>query len=945
MKNVVAFNLARVTDADAAYFLALRNAFVQAGANFVLFSPNTHDLIRDFHKPFDWTIKNIPAKLPIAQVVPQFRLTDEQYGKWSERVATLAVQDFDGPPEELVDILEKLANYILDTYQPDLILSWNTLCPHSGVLGEIASGMGITTYLMERGFLDQTWFVESGGLVGHSHLVGSRLEDLTGDRFDEYLAVGRSYLDASPFDKMLRYAQNQTSRFSQLLARSRVAGRPVIGFFPPDDLSLGFVPADHEDRRKHLPDYETSLDAARGLAESSPHVDVYFKPHPSFREKDLPEQLGANLFIVDHDYRDVIRQSDIVASTGSGLIVQAMAAGKPVIQMNRDQFANKGITFETLDNPRAAVDAAVARQDLPLRLERFEAFIGYCLREYLVSAPSADASFRKPANVVRDIAIEVFGITPDWPIQPARVAGAANVTNGRVDMFRSLQSGNASHYLVDFDHTLLFGNTTELFLKGVWPGFLFTWIHWLVSWWTPWSKLAKKGIRKDQLFDPLRVLVTCLVSPWNLILWRIRARKLTAEKTNRPLVDALKTAGQERVVVVSNGHRWLVAPLVKAMGLDKATIVCGNRLPTKTDIRRIGKLAACSRDIPGFLPGRSIAISDSLDDIELLTRVRWGYLIDWNDPKDKADPLARYFPFVLTSEGKYPRAGVVRRHRFQEDLPVILAAFALAGLSFPALLGMAQAFQWQDALSLLISLGLKAAALFTLFVSFNTIYEIGYWQNDFISSQNEETPNVSAQMEKFRTYPVRRGWIWGFGLGWIGTGLATLSGGSFTLFSVLPFLNGPWTQGLTGFVLVWAVLCILWSGGLVVSRYVFRKHNTITELARIYTFFALHVLKLFLFALVLTPALSGVILIFAQVFRHRINYVVYRFKGDRSQTPKREVRGFFFVVLTLMMLAATSVFDVIDLTWLAGAILLTTTSGGSLLPFSLPGLRRKQPAV
>lgn len=934
MTDIVAFNLAKVTPQDSVYFTGLAREFERNGASFALFSPGRADEMKRFTHGFDWVIGNISKRYPLDDVNLRHRLTKQQREKWITRVSTLALQRPEDTPEAMVDILERFANYVLREFDPKVVLSWNTLCPHSGILAEIARPLGVKVYMMERAFLDSTWFLEPGGLVGHSIIVDKSLEELVDGQEESCNLIGSSYLEANPFHAMARYAQKQGKRLYEILRASRTARRPVLAFLPPDDLSLGFRPTEDDDRRKHLPGYDNSIEAAIALAEAAPHCDVIFKPHPSFLEMRLPDKLRDNLFVVDHDYREVIAKSDVMVSTGTGLVANALSIGKPVLQMNRDQFLNKGITYEALTAAEipAALEAALAEQDLPQRLERYRTFIGYCLQHYLVSSPTADAAFRRPVDVVREIVEQnISTVRP----QRAPATEAPNLSNNRLEMFRTLRTEEQASLLVDLDHTLLFGNTTELFLDSVRPRTLFLMVHWLLQWLMPWSSLAADGIRKDQILDPLRVFLCAVLAPWSLILWRLRAPGLVQKSGNKTLISHLLQADPKRVIVVTNGHPWLVRPIVRAMGLGKASLVCGNVLPTRTDIRRIGKIADCSRRLPLFRPGRCIAISDSHDDIQMLTRARQGFLIDWRDAKTKADPFAHYFPFVLTTEGKYPKARVVRRHRFKEDFPVILIAFALAGIGLSSL-GAAIAAPAEVLPSLLTQVVGKAVALFFLFISFNVVYEIGYWDNDFIAAANEDQPNVSAAMERFRTYPIRRGaWTWGVVLGLLGTMLVAL-GGHLT---ALPFhdlvmqqVSAPWAA----LVVTWALAFGLWIITLIVTRKVFDLHNTLPESGRIYSFYLLHALKLLAYAVLLPIALAGVILVISQIYRHWLGYAVYRFKGHKDDVPRMQVRGFFFLVLSAIFALAVPPASLFDLSWFFGAVLLLAGPDGFRLPRRVP---------
>jgi hypothetical protein len=396
----------------------------------------------------------------------------------------------------------------------------------------------------------------------------------------------------------------------------------------------------------------------------------------------------------------------------------------------------------------------------------------------------------------------------------------------------------------------------------------------------------------------------------------------------------VKRLGPTRVTIVSLGHPWLVRPLLRAMGLRHFELICGNTLPTATDIRRIGKFAALARRSAKFVPSRTLAVSDAIEDEELLTNVRRGWLIDWHDRKDKFDPLTRYFPFVLTAEGKYFRAGVVRRHRFQEDLPVLAAVFigALAAALWPeapwaAVGDGAPSLVAAAAIAGYLLAGL--ASLFCFFVSFNAVYEIGYWENDFVASAREEKPAVNPGMERFRHYPIKDAWSWGLGLGAIGALIAVLAG----LPSHFDAVVETWLPGLAPLpagarpAIVFALDFVAWAIVLVIQRRLFKLHNEIRPRLRIYTFWMLHAFKLTAYAAIFAMTLSGALVVIAQVFRHWTHYLVYRFNGEKAAAPKGSIALFYFIAYSALVAVVVPARALFDATWALGAAFLIVKSG------------------
>ncbi|MDD4736598.1 MAG: hypothetical protein PHP44_10905 [Kiritimatiellae bacterium] len=384
-------NLAPVGPHEARFFADLLAAFKTRGwTPYVWSIPNS--AYSECHIPLSWTISRWPSPQQAygaEEMQEAYSLID--VSKWRERVGQLVKQYCDVAQEgdRLLDIIVRNSWDILKKYQPSLFLSWNTLCPHTGILHEMCGKLGIQAVLLERAFFPNTWFLEEGGLLGHSILARKCLDDLipAGD-YTRRVEDGTKILQGLDTRSYVKYQQNQTTTFTDLQNHPR-ANRPKIVFFPPDDGTLGFVPVHHEDRCKTLPGYSSSFDAARCLAAEYDGL-VVFKPHPSFIGRQFDVSGLDNLFVVDHDFRDLIVWADIIASTGSGLAFLALNAGKPVISMSVDILFNKGIVYE-----------AVCREEIPLALHRalnneecerhdehYRALVSYLYSDYLVSLAS-----------------------------------------------------------------------------------------------------------------------------------------------------------------------------------------------------------------------------------------------------------------------------------------------------------------------------------------------------------------------------------------------------------------------------------------------------------------------------------------------------------------------------------------------------------------------------
>ena len=72
--------------------------------------------------------------------------------------------------------------------------------------------------------------------------------------------------------------------------------------------------------------------------------------------------------------------------------------------------------------------------------------------------------------------------------------------------------------LIDFDHTMIAANSTELYIAFCKPMLIVSIIEFLVRGAIPWGIVPVK--RRYSLRDYLCVFIITAVTPWNLLLWR-----------------------------------------------------------------------------------------------------------------------------------------------------------------------------------------------------------------------------------------------------------------------------------------------------------------------------------------------------------------------------------------------------------------------------------------
>lgn len=414
MATILISNLAPIGDSASAMFDALFETCLEDGHSYVFWSCIHRKEHSQRYLPMRWDIglwDDLFSENVLAKYRTEAPLVDS--GTWLPRLDRLCKQSVPrGQRQSLFSTLYAASRTILEMVKPNLFLAWNPLCPHTGVMADLCRHQGIPVLLLERGPLSDTWYLESGGLLGHSELAGVPLKYLVQkDKWKHYARLGQDSLDGRRFDTFNHYSQQiGTDRFVKISIGDKSSG-PKIAFFPPDDTSLGFTPKDGKDRVKSLPGYISSYEAAVSLARANAAGITLFKPHPSFLEETLPDCHESGLLVVEEDFRRMIKWSDVVATTGSGLQFLALAAGRPIISMGIDLMTGKGISYEALHSNVAVriVEDAFKRKGFQERIERFHVLLGYLMHHYFMSLGTV--SGRHPKDAMHAICRKHLGRT------------------------------------------------------------------------------------------------------------------------------------------------------------------------------------------------------------------------------------------------------------------------------------------------------------------------------------------------------------------------------------------------------------------------------------------------------------------------------------------------------------------------------------------------------
>jgi hypothetical protein len=409
--------------------------------------------------------------------------------------------------------------------------------------------------------------------------------------------------------------------------------------------------------------------------------------------------------------------------------------------------------------------------------------------------------------------------------------------------------GFAGPLLLDLDETLYLGNSTEDFIDSAHPRVAAAALMKVLEWIAPWRWTGGEATR-----DVWRVQLVTLLFPWTAHLWRRRAPRLVGRFANAPLMRALR-GHSSRPIIVTLGFRPIVAPLVAALNLGESAIVAAR--PARFADRMRGKLGLARDALGEDTVRRGLVITDSADDLPLLEACTRPLRTVWPGARGRAALSDIYVPGRYLTRIKRPGERYIVRGILQEDFAFwVLASVGIAAAPVT-----------------------HVAGLLLLLLSFWTIYERGYVDNDRIAARHERDPRLSPA---FSAAPVPtprwEPWVWALAAG----------AGAIAL---LRWPAGPAAADFAA-----------WTGVLLATHGWFLLYNRFDKRTRVWLYPGLQVARSAAFMALVPVVAVGTAALGAHVLAKWLPYYLYRFGGPAwPKAPLPLTRLLFFVVLALLL--------------------------------------------
>ena len=432
--------------------------------------------------------------------------------------------------------------------------------------------------------------------------------------------------------------------------------------------------------------------------------------------------------------------------------------------------------------------------------------------------------------------------------------------------------------LIDFDETLFLRNSTEEYLNSLQPRILGAILLAILSFLKPWNWLPNP-IRGKLSRDWLRVIIATIFFPWTLILWQWQAKQLALAYGNTTLIQAINQNSQANVIIATLGFDFIVRPIAKHLPInlnDDVDIVACRFWKGAID-RCQGKLVMVINKLGGNLVKRSIVITDSTQDLPLLSFVAKPCLIVWPEVETVHAMDEVYFPFFYIERVKRKPGYLLKETLGNELFCLILASSCLS--THPIV---------------------HATSMTFFILSFWCIYEIGYMENDIVSEKFEKQPVLSDSYQRYKKrINLWQPWIW--------SAIFAIPGILLLEFSKEVISTVVNTSFNTFQLQSIAIDSICWLTLLIFVRLTYWIYNHIDKKTRIWLYPILQGCRYFGFLSVTTTNIIGVMIFTAQVISRWIPYMIYRYAQNSWSNWSKDIIQLLRCLIFGLLIAAVTI--------------------------------------
>jgi hypothetical protein len=304
------------------------------------------------------------------------------------------VRNFDrGQAREGAGSCRAFYEQLLGLLEPDVVLPWNTLFPHSRILQLLCEEMDIPVFTVERGFLPDTLMLDRLRNNVESELNNSALLSSVARGYEPRPELLEAYRVHYAQKRPHKYAMgSQEELTQQQLELAAVEGSLVLALSQAH--GCGIYPRTSRVARRNFAHFSSVEEALSRLVDSTRAITdatgvpmrVAFRDHPINRVEQQLTQLPSGILRLDAGpLCDVLPHARVVVSFGSSTaLYEALLLQKPVIVVGDTPIGRFEPYVRSVDGELGdAIASALSVDEQRARQARADAALGFLLEHAL----------------------------------------------------------------------------------------------------------------------------------------------------------------------------------------------------------------------------------------------------------------------------------------------------------------------------------------------------------------------------------------------------------------------------------------------------------------------------------------------------------------------------------------------------------------------------------
>ena len=251
--------------------------------------------------------------------------------------------------------IHEFYTHLIEIIQPRMIIAETSFNLNRKVLKALCKEKNIPMIYTHPGVIPGTFAFDVFGEMGKSLVSVFYKNFLSLPVSAEELQKAMKVINTVYERRLNRKAQPQKFNIFRKADDKDAVDKKTVLFLGQNDVQSDLQPYTEETKKYHSPNFTSSIEAAKYLADACERNDWNFvyKPHPMYVQHDVLKDLPENTTIVEYgNILDLIDDADVVVTILSSANYDALFRGKPVVMLGYNQTKGKGCTYEAFEKDK-----------------------------------------------------------------------------------------------------------------------------------------------------------------------------------------------------------------------------------------------------------------------------------------------------------------------------------------------------------------------------------------------------------------------------------------------------------------------------------------------------------------------------------------------------------------------------------------------------------------